>query len=94
MSYKAYPAPKQSVTGSSPNKIRNRKQRHETAESSGNQPAGRNRNQRTPVTEPRRHATETGAITQGFFCIEDIAIVITGSFKHVFCRQTQCLQGC
>ena len=75
------------------NKIRNRNQRHETGQSKGNQPAGRNRNQRTPVTEPRRHVTETGAITQGFFCIEDIAIVITSSSKHGFCRQTQCLQA-
>ena len=74
-------------------KIRNRSQRHETGESNGSQPAGRNRNQRTLVTEPRRHVTETGAITQGFFCIEDIAIVITSLSKHVFCRQTQCLQA-
>ena len=66
------------------NEIRNRNQRHETGESNGDQPAGRNRNQRTPLTEPCRHVTETGAITQGFFCIEDIAIVITSSSKHVF----------
>ena len=75
------------------NKTRNRNQRNETGQSNGNQPAGRHRNRRTPVTEPRRHVTETGAITQGFFCIEDIAIVITSSSKHGFCRQTQCPQA-
>ena len=71
-------------------KTRNRNQRHETGKNNGNQPAGRNRNQRTPVAEP---LTATSAVTQGFFCIEYIAIVITSSSKHVFCRQSQCLQA-